>query len=195
MKKIAVFFVLGIIFFGCKENSKEIIPEKSLSNFDFEYIEESKEIVYGEPFFDFEEVIYYSNPNINHTQVIRNSQKGSSDDKLLLEIILEEYPEKISDTENLERLLLKSEYLKSIVDTSKNKPLTMIFSESDCSDEYATACAPTFRDILIFKKQGKTVGIAKICFGCNKHYIIGTNKKTINFGECGGFGKLKHLLS
>ena len=57
-----------------------------------------------------------------------------------------------------------------------------------------TACIPVFRDILIFKKNNKSIGIAKICFECEKSHIVGTNKNIENFGQCGDFSKLMNIL-
>lgn len=45
------------------------------------------------------------------------------------------------------------------------------------SAKFDVACKQTYRDILIFKKNNKNVGISKICFSCgwettffNKHF-------------------------
>ncbi len=55
-------------------------------------------------------------------------------------------------------------------------------------------CLPVFRDILIFKKRHKVIGIVKICFGCEKAVIVGSQANTIGFGQDGDFQKLKKLL-
>jgi len=42
-------------------------------------------------------------------------------------------------------------------------------------------CMPIFRDIIIFKKQSKTVGIIKICFDCNLSNIVSSEYNSYLF--------------
>ena len=51
-----------------------------------------------------------------------------------------------------------------------------------------------YRDILVFKKENKTVGVAKVCFGCSQSIITGTKLNTQEFGQSGDYGRLKKLL-
>jgi hypothetical protein len=37
---------------------------------------------------------------------------------------------------------------------------------------YDQACAPTYRDILVFKKDNRIIGFAKVCFQCSQNYIV-----------------------
>ena len=91
-------------------------------------------------------------------------------------------------------VLQKFGYKKTTIDKTKNEHLNDIFSENNCSESFAAACIPVYRDIFIFKKNNKTVGIAKICFGCRLFHIIGTKKNLENFGQCGDFEKLEKLI-
>mgnify|MGYP001994192344 CR=1 FL=1 len=40
------------------------------------------------------------------------------------------------------------------------------FSEKEHDNIYASPCIAIYRDIVIFKKSGSIIGVAKICFGC-----------------------------
>ena len=54
-----------------------------------------------------------------------------------------------------------------------------------------SACAPVYRDILIFKHDQKITIIAKPCFECYQKVIVGsTNKKCEQFD----FGTLWEIL-
>ena len=55
-------------------------------------------------------------------------------------------------------------------------------------------CMPVFRDILLFKKDNRIVGTARICFDCGQHVITGTTINTEGFGQSGDYGKLYNLL-
>ena len=50
--------------------------------------------------------------------------------------------------------------------------------------ENVYACAPQYRDILVFKKKNQISGIAKICLSCHQFYLISSKKEIEieNFG-------------
>lgn len=52
-------------------------------------------------------------------------------------------------------------------------------------------CITTYRDILVFQKNKKIVGIVKICFDCGKYYSIGENLPNFNFEN---YDQLEKLL-
>lgn len=80
------------------------------------------------------------------------------------------------------------------IDQSKFEQIDKIFREKIVFNKIETACIPWYNDILIFKKKGEIVGIAKINFDCGTNIIIGTNANTENFGQEGDYEKLKELL-
>ena len=88
----------------------------------------------------------------------------------------------------------KINFQKSEIDKSKFGEINKIFVEKTVNQIADYACIAVYRDILIFKKQNKTVGIAKICFECFKKQIIGTNANTENFGQDGDYEKLEKIL-
>ena len=66
--------------------------------------------------------------------------------------------------------------------------------EKSTLENIATACIHVYRDILIFKKEGKVIGTAKICFDCMSKQIKGTTANTENFGQDGDYEKLEKIL-
>ena len=103
-----------------------------------------------------------------------------------------DYPKNVD--ENFEKSLINNGFKKTILNKSKYEEINNIFSEQNCLINSASACIPIYRDILIFKKNKKTIGVAKICFDCQMFYIIGTQKNVQDFGANGNFEKLEPLL-
>ncbi len=50
-------------------------------------------------------------------------------------------------------------------------------------DESFSECMPIFRDILIFKKKSKIVGVNKICFECNVSNLVSVEYNSYLFNE------------
>ncbi len=53
-------------------------------------------------------------------------------------------------------------------------------SKTNANTEYHE-CMPIFRDLLIFKKQSKIVGIIKICFECDFANFVSAEHSSLNF--------------
>ncbi len=148
----------------------------------------------GEKYFEYDEIEYYKS-EIEEGQIgeLYDNQKKSKIDSLKMEVILGETPKSISDTtfiNNLESL----GYTKSKIEIEKFKSIDDIFMEKKHSELYATACIYVYRDILVFKKKSKVIGIAKICFGCDANVIVGTKSNTEEFGMSGDYEKLRKIL-
>ncbi len=179
------FFIVTI---GCKSEIK------NSNNIKENIVQKNKQTEKGNVFFDFDEIDYY---NIDFEEgraieLIRNREK-SNIDKLKYEIILDETPENIKDTDFLKHIK-EFGFIHTKIQSDKFKSINTIFIEKNISDNYALACAPVYRDILIFKKKGEIIGIAKICFSCQQNIIIGTNANTANFGHNGDYGRLRRIL-
>lgn len=86
-------------------------------------------------------------------------------------------------------------FQKKEINKSKFTQMNKIFVEKTFNDGINYACIPFFRDILIFKKQGKVIGIAKICFDCHQFRIIGPEANTDNFGMDDDYEKLGNILN
>ena len=145
-------------------------------------------------YFYFDEIIHYrmniSNNNLFELEQIKNKTKI---DSFLLKFTYEDEPKNINDTEFFSNL--NSKYFKrTIIDNSKLIKFRDIFKEKYHFKTSETACEPIFRDIFIFRKKNKLIGIAKICFECKKCYILGTNANTNEFGQSGDYNKLKNLV-
>lgn len=186
--KIFILIISYIATICCKSEIKN--PNNIKENI----VQKNKETEKGNIFFDYDEIDFY---NINFEEgraieLIENREK-SNIGKLKYEIILGETPENIKDTAFLKHIK-EVGFIHTKIETDKFKSINKIFIEKYISDDYAFACAPVYRDILIFKKKGEIIGIAKICFSCQQNIIIGTKANTINFGHNGDYGKLRRIL-
>ncbi|MEG1669128.1 hypothetical protein [Chryseobacterium sp.] len=153
------------------------------------------------PFYDFDQVDYYSidisDQNISKIEYQRKKnsyeyKKISKKDSLFLSILRNNYPEKIE--EDFPEKIIKYGFKKNDIDKKLYPEINNIFSEKNCSDNLESLCIPIFRDILIFSKKNKIIGIAKICYSCHLATIIGTEKSIRNFGSCGDFIKLEKIM-
>ncbi|WDF59686.1 hypothetical protein PQ462_23600 [Flavobacterium sp. KACC 22758] len=136
-------------------------------------------------FFDFDSVEYYSLNKSKEEEMGENNSK-SIDNGIFDKIFFDDYPDKINNgifyktinSEGFSKFKLSqkdAEYLKSDIFLEKSS-LKML--------ENVYACAPQYRDILVFKKKNQISGIAKICLSCRQFYLISSKKEieTENFG-------------
>lgn len=154
------------------------------------------------PFYDFDQVDYYS-INISTQDISdieyqrkKNSfqyKKISKKDALFLSILRNNYPETIE--EDFPEKLIKYGFKKNDIDKKLYLEINAIFSEKPCNDNLGSFCIPIFRDIFIFRKKDRIIGIAKICYSCHLATIIGTERNIRNFGSCGDFRKLQELTN
>ena len=86
-------------------------------------------------------------------------------------------------------------YSKQMIPAAYHAAIETIFSEKNTSNNWVAACEPIYRDILIFKQSNKIVGVAKLCFECHQHQILGTSVNTEMFGQDGDWEKLEMLLN
>lgn len=186
-----IILLLTIILFSC--NSK---TEKKTENFENQnaenVIKEPK--ITGGKYFEYDEIEYYKN-EIEEDQIgeLYDNQKKSIKDSLKMGIILGEIPKSISDTNFIDNLKSFG-YTKSKIEEKKFNKIDEVFTEKKHSEVYATACIYIYRDILIFKKKSKVIGIAKVCFGCDASVIVGTKSNTDEFGMSGDYEKLREIL-
>ena len=69
------------------------------------------------------------------------------------------------------------------------------FQKKKCKEIVSAACEPVFRDIFIFKKNKKEIGIAKICFECELYSLSKGDFISDCFGMNNELEKLKSILS
>ncbi len=91
-------------------------------------------------------------------------------------------------------LLLKYDLKKSNLSRKQQRQIQDVFSEKDSIEINELACIPEYRDVFIFKKKEKTVGIAKICFKCGRFQIIGSKINTQYFGFRTELDKLHNIV-
>lgn len=76
----------------------------------------------------------------------------------------------------------------------KFKQVNETFCQRKHQESYAMTCIAVYRDILVFKKENKIIGTAKLCFSCDQNVITGTQHNTDEFGQSGDYAKLFKLL-
>ena len=146
-----LFFLLISIFVSSQVNK----PENSLKNETIINLGNSDTI-------KFDEIVYYKiNQPYKKYNLKRNSK--SSKRKLKYEIIYGSIPRTVEDTLFVKDLE-KYNYHKIDLNNSNFKKIAKLYESG--SRKYDVTCKLIFRDILVFKKSNKIVGISKICFGC-----------------------------
>jgi hypothetical protein len=149
----------------------------------------------GNKFFEYDEIEYYFD-NYDEAKIdeLYDNQSRSAFDSIKMGVILGDIPRTINDLTFISKLK-KIGYSYSKVDTAKFQEIDQIFQEKETKENVAASCIYIYRDILVFKKKHSVVGVAKICFGCLAHHIVGTNASTENFGQDGDYYKLEKILN
>jgi len=146
------------------------------------------------PYFDYDELDHFF-LNIDDTTLWNTEKKDSKTlkEKKQLDLLLQWTPEKISDSivvKNLEGL----DFVKTDISPDMFGEINKIFCERKHKEVFMNSCIAEYRDILIFKKTNKIIGIAKLCFSCEQSVIIRTTFNTSEFGQSGDYKKLYDLL-
>lgn len=142
-------------------------------------------------YFDYDEIEYYWTDYKGSRFNLKESK--SKTDSLKYGIIFGKIPRDILDVSFVGKLQ-DIGYNKRLIDNSIFHEIDNIFTEKASTNSAEEACIYVYRDVLIFKKKSKVVGVAKICFSCMAHQIKGTEVNTENFGQDGDYEKLKKLL-
>lgn len=146
------------------------------------------------PYFEFDELEHYS-----ITTTLEVERRLSIRDSLsplelkLNDVLLQPKRAKLADTVNLLNLEAIG-FKKQSIPASKFNSINQFFCEKNYEELVSTACIPVYRDVLIFKRQNKIIGTAKICFDCGYHVIAGAKVNTDAFGQYGDYEKLQKLL-
>lgn len=82
------------------------------------------------------------------------------------------------------------DYTKMRIDSGDVKEYQRIFSQKFGNYMRENACEPYYRDVYVFRKKNKIVGIAKICFDCQ---IINFSSEKDYWQQFGNSDKLKKL--
>jgi hypothetical protein len=127
---------------------------------------ENKKVVKKElrPFFDSDKVDhYYLDFSEDDFAKILMKEKNTKMEEEFFDIYVHHFPDTILQ-ENFEKILLRHNYKKSGLTIKQQKDIQNVFSEKDSSPDSYASCAAEYRDIFIFKKKEKTIGIAKNLF-------------------------------
>lgn len=186
MKQISILTILCLTILGCNSTTEKESGQVDNSK--------STKQVIGRKFFEYDAIDYYSN-DIDESKIgdLYDNQSKSEIDSFKMEIILGDIPKSISDLDFIDKLA-KVGYKKTQIDKSKFDSIDNLFVEKTVTENLATACIYVYRDILIFKKDDKVVGTAKICFDCMANQIHGTTANTENFGQEGDYERLEKIL-
>jgi len=186
---ILLSFFFTII--GCKENISNTDSNQNLQSLTMQ----NKKVEYGQKFFDFDEVDYYS-IEISEEDAMKLMDENSTRlSQQKSDIILnDEFPKTIADIDFIKDFN-KFGFKKYQIAPANFEDLNKIFVEKTEQDRIDFACIPIFRDILVFKKDNKNIGFAKICFDCHQYHIVGSIVNTENFGQGDDFEKLDSILN
>ncbi|NRS87584.1 hypothetical protein HNQ02_000491 [Flavobacterium sp. 7E] len=143
-------------------------------------------------YFDFDEVFHYKIKN--EENINKKNNLNISFEKLKSEIMYGSKPNNLKDTLFIGKLT-EIGYEKKRINGEEFNSLNKIFCYKKHNNSTYYNCLYKFRDILVFKKKSKIIGIAKICFQCKGNQIIGTNKNTEEFGQSDDYEKLDELLN
>jgi hypothetical protein len=171
MKEITRITIAAFILFGCQSPS-----------------------ISSKKFFEYDEIEYYSsNADQEKLMSLTQNQSKSEIDSFTVGVILDDIPKDITDLYFIDKLEPIG-FRKSLVDRSDFSSIDNLFREKTVKKPTWLSCIHLYRDILIFKKQNKVAGTAKICFSCLAHQIKGTSANTENFGQEGDYEILENIL-
>jgi len=136
-------------------------------------------------FFDFDSVEYYALNKNKELEIKENNRTGKKD-SILNNILYSESPDKL-DSDVFYKTINSTGFSKSKLSEKDIQYLRNDVFVEKCSlkmFEMMKACAPEYRDILVFRKNNEISGIAKICLSCGQFYFISSKKEiqTENFG-------------
>jgi hypothetical protein len=185
MTKLLAIIIFIFALFSCHTSatkSKQNIQQKQYH------------IIKGKKFFNYDKIDYYhSNFDSKNSLELLDSEPNSLLDSIKVAVLFGETPESINDTSCINQLT-KVGYTKQNINKEKFSKIDSIFIEKTTTTNDGTNCVYIYRDILIFKKQNKIIGIAKICFSCFGNRIVGAKANKINFGQDGDYDKLKSII-
>jgi len=180
MKSIFFSIILIVMTSGCQPVSENATNGEKTSE--------------GKLFFDYDAIDYYFNDINEHaSHELYDNHNTSADDSIRTNVILGFTPTDMNDLAFIDKLETFG-YSKSSINPSAFKEINDLFSERTPGDAMLSACIYIYRDILIFKKNGKVVGTAKICFACGDSQIKGTTAYTGMFGQNGDYERLAKIV-
>ncbi|RVT79693.1 hypothetical protein EOD40_00865 [Flavobacterium sufflavum] len=149
MKKY-IFILTVIVISSCNHTQKAEIKNTSKAT--------KKEL---RPFFDSDKIAhYYLNFSEDEfTKFIRKDNRTKKEAEF--SNLFTGYLPNTIPKEDFEKTLLNHNYKKSNLSIKQQNEIQDVFSEKDSLMNYGYACAAEYRDIFVFKKKEKIIGIAK----------------------------------
>ncbi|MDG1332223.1 MAG: hypothetical protein P8P74_07825 [Crocinitomicaceae bacterium] len=150
----------------------------------------------GNYYFDCDQIDHYSieiDEDVLFGRMI-DSAALSENELLQQAVIIGETPTSINDTFILEDFGAIG-FEKNTIHGGKLQEIKEIFKEKNHKERLVTSCVAIYRDVFVFRKNGKIVGLAKVCFGCMMRQINGTDADTFHFAQSGDYAKLESILT
>jgi len=147
-------------------------------------------------FFQFDELYHYRiEIDAEALEALEFKKRKTTVEQLCCTVLFDElHPKDIFDIafiESLEKLNFK----KNKVVKNEFEIINSIFSVKKVETIQPTYCGAVFRDILVFYEKQHITGLAKLCFSCGHHVIVGTDDDTTFFGQQGDYAILYKLLN
>lgn len=144
--------------------------------------------------FDFDEATHYYY-EIEEDSLMRMWDKENKTDKetRIINLLIDDIPYSIKDSSSVKNLERYGFIKKQISNFDKSK-LRQAIRRKKVADFEETTCIAEYRDIIIFKKNHKIVGVIKICFGCDQYLIIDSRGQKQDYEEHIHMGILSQIL-
>jgi len=139
--------------------------------------------------FDNRPTVFSNSEEINFYRVKEESENLFGNDsievpKVFTKILLDNEPHKLPNSNEI--LHLEKYYKKIPLNSKSTEKIVEIFNDAgfpinNASFGVSSICAPVYRDIIVFKNEGKVTAYAKICLSCYKNYIVLEKNNFENF--------------
>lgn len=187
MKYLIIIFSITLL--SCSSENLDKTNQSKKENIQLS----EEEINFKEEYiFDFDEIDHYKFIGDNNDiYALLGENTLSKKEEFFLNVV-NKYPH--GDTTFIDSLKM-IDFVKNDINKSKNKEINEVFKTQYVTEHMSTACSPIFRDVIVFRKNGKINGIAKICFECSKHSILGSSVNSSSFGQSNEYKKLAEILN
>lgn len=138
----------------------------------------------------FDSLVHYSK-SIDFYQIgaLQDQKTKSQQDEFLLSVLGDNQV----DTVILNRLE-EVGYVKTLIDRSHYEVIDSLFFRKTRQEDIDSSCIHEFRDVLVFYRNKKCVGLAKICFDCKAIVPWGEGTPFNGFGDWSDYDKLHSVL-
>lgn len=173
MKAWMVFLSFGFSVLACSQPSAEVDCK---------------------PYFDYDQIVHYTyQGSAEYSHELYTLREGTREDQIIFGWLVGDATKILTDTVDL-NLLQSHSFQVSEIPVSQFDTLNTIFCQREHFNQMYAGCEPIYRDILLFRKEGKTMGFARLCFQCEMASFTGTDRNTMDFGQSGDFHRLRLLL-